>query len=68
MTDLKRDLGGLKERISITIQRSNGIKHDACIQTIDEKNRTVHVEWFEGQDIKGKRKKNILKFLYSNYF
>lgn len=55
MTDLKRDLGGLKERISITIQRSNGIKHDACIQTIDEKNRTVHVEWFEGQDIKGTR-------------
>ena len=54
-------LGGLKQGISITIQRSNGHKHDAQIQKIDEGSRSVHVEWFEGQDIKGK---NSLIFKY----
>jgi kinesin family protein 2/24 len=46
--------GKLSKDCSVKIKRSNGKVHDANVQSFNEENKTVHVEWFENEDIKGK--------------
>jgi len=46
--------GTLKLNDEVKIKRSNGKVHTATVQSFTEANGTVHVEWFENEDIKGK--------------
>jgi len=46
--------GTLVKDCQVKIKRSNGKVHDANVQNFNEENHTVHVEWFENEDIKGK--------------
>lgn len=48
------DLKNLRIGTLVTIKRSNGRMHNACISEIDTDKRIVSVEWTEGKDTKGK--------------